>query len=46
MATTAAPAPAQPGDKQWFALASDVVAQELGTDEHSGLAPAEAGRRR
>ena len=47
MATTAAPkpAPALPGDKQWFALASDVVAQELGTDEHSGLAPAEASTR-
>ncbi len=45
MATTAAPAPAQPEDKQWFALASDVVAQELGTDEHSGLAPAEAATR-
>jgi Ca2+-transporting ATPase len=45
MATTAAPAPAQPEDKQWFALASDVVAQELGTDEHSGLAPAEASTR-
>jgi Ca2+-transporting ATPase len=45
MATTAAPAPAQPEDKQWFALASDVVVQELGTDEHSGLAPAEASTR-
>ncbi len=45
MATTAAPTPAQPEDKQWFALASDVVAQELGTDEHSGLAPAEASTR-
>ncbi len=45
MATTAAPAPAQPEDKQWFSLASDVVAQELGTDEHSGLAPAEAATR-
>ena len=45
MATTAAPAPAQPEDKQWFALGSDVVAQELGTDEHSGLAPAEVSTR-
>ncbi len=45
MATTAAPTPAQPEDKQWFALASDVVAQELGTDEHFGLAPAEASTR-
>jgi Ca2+-transporting ATPase len=45
MATTAAPTSAQPEDKQWFALASDVVAQELGTDEHSGLAPAEASTR-
>ena len=45
MATTAAPVPAQPEDKQWFALGSDAVAQELGTDEQAGLAPAEAATR-
>ena len=45
MATSAAPVPAQPEDKQWFALESDDVAQELGTDEQAGLAPAEAAAR-
>src|SRR5947208_153840 len=41
MAETTAPAK----DKQWFALDSAAVAQELGTDEHTGLAPAEASAR-
>ncbi|MFZ0343281.1 MAG: cation-transporting P-type ATPase [Gaiellaceae bacterium] len=45
MATTAAPTPARPEDKQWFAIASDAVARELGTDERTGLAPAEAATR-
>ena len=45
MATSAAPVPAQPEDKQWFALESDAVAEELGTDEQAGLAPAEAAAR-
>ena len=45
MATTAAPAPAQPEDKQWFTLAGEAVAKELGVDEHAGLAPAEAATR-
>jgi Ca2+-transporting ATPase len=45
MATAAAPLPAQAGDKQWFALAGDAVARELGVDEHAGLAPAEAATR-
>jgi P-type Ca2+ transporter type 2C len=39
---TAAP-PAE--DKQWFALAGDAVAAELGVDTHAGLAPDEAGTR-
>ena len=45
MATTAAPAPAQTEDKQWFALASDAVAGELGVDTQAGLSPAEAATR-
>ena len=44
MATTAPP-PARAEDKQWFALAGEAVAQELGVDEHAGLSPAEAGTR-
>jgi P-type Ca2+ transporter type 2C len=42
MSTTAAP-PTE--DKQWFALAGDAVAAELGVDVHAGLAPAEAATR-
>jgi P-type Ca2+ transporter type 2C len=45
MATAAAPPPAQTEGKQWFALAGEAVAQELGVDEHAGLSPAEAGTR-
>jgi Ca2+-transporting ATPase len=45
MATTAAPPPAAPEQKQWFALAGEDVASELGVDVHSGLAPDEAARR-
>jgi Ca2+-transporting ATPase len=45
MATAAAPSPARAEDKQWFALASEAVAQELGVDEHAGLSPAEAATR-
>jgi P-type Ca2+ transporter type 2C len=44
MATTAPP-PARAEDKQWFALAGEAVAQELGVDEHAGLSPAEVGTR-
>ena len=44
MATTAPP-PARAEDKQWFALAGEAVAQELGVDEHAGLSLAEAGTR-
>ena len=45
MAATAPPAGASgapPEDKQWFALAADAVAGELGVDTHAGLAPPEA----
>jgi len=45
MATTAAPLPATPEQKQWFALAGEDVAGELGVDVHSGLAPDEAAKR-
>ena len=45
MATAAAPPPAQAEDKQWFALASEAVAAELGVDEQAGLSPAEAATR-
>ncbi len=44
MATTAPP-PAQAEDKQWFALASEAVAAELGVDEQAGLSPAEVATR-
>ena len=44
MATTAPP-PARAEDKQWFALAGEAVAQELGVDGHAGLSPAEAATR-
>ena len=44
MATTAPP-PARAEDKQWFALAGEAVAQELGVDERAGLSLAEAGTR-
>jgi Ca2+-transporting ATPase len=50
MATTAHPpaeaaAAAPPEDKQWFALAGDAVAGELGVDTHAGLSAAEAAKR-
>ena len=45
MATAVAPVPAQPEDRQWFALEGGAVAKELGTDEQAGLAPAEAATR-
>ena len=45
MATTAEPAPAQTEAKQWFALASEAVAAELGVDQQAGLAPSEAAAR-
>jgi P-type Ca2+ transporter type 2C len=45
MATAAAPLPARAGDKQWFALAGEAVARELGVDEHAGLSAAEAATR-
>ena len=45
MATTAAPLPATPEQKQWFALAGEDVAGELGVDVHSGLAPDEVAKR-
>ncbi|HYX12664.1 MAG TPA: HAD-IC family P-type ATPase [Candidatus Acidoferrum sp.] len=44
MATTAPP-PARAEDKQWFALAGEAVAEELGVDGHAGLSPAEAATR-
>src|SRR6476660_2823691 len=44
MATTAPP-PARAEDKQWFALAGEAVAQELGVDPETGLSPAEAASR-
>src|SRR5436190_20457746 len=44
MATTAPP-PARAEDKQWFALAGEAVAEELGVDTHAGLSPAEATTR-
>jgi Ca2+-transporting ATPase len=37
--------PARAEAKQWFALASEAVAQELGVEEHSGLLPPEAAIR-
>jgi Ca2+-transporting ATPase len=45
MATTAAPPPATPEQKQWFALEGSDVASELGVDVGSGLAPEEATKR-
>ncbi|HKD95418.1 MAG TPA: cation-transporting P-type ATPase, partial [Gaiellaceae bacterium] len=46
MSAVSAPLAGAPSeDKQWFALDSAAVAQELGTDEQAGLAPAEAATR-
>jgi Ca2+-transporting ATPase len=45
MATVAAPIPAAQEDKQWFALAGDDVAGELGVDAHEGLSADEAASR-
>jgi P-type Ca2+ transporter type 2C len=43
VATAAKAPPAE--EKQWFTLAADVVAEELGVDEHSGLSPDETAKR-
>jgi P-type Ca2+ transporter type 2C len=45
MATIAAAPTATTEDKQWFALAGEEVAGELGVDVHTGLAPEEAASR-